>query len=63
MHENLAHLARHHAVVLDRVRRVLAEDRPTLPRYAAEEDAEWPVWAALSTARDPRPAWPRYARS
>ena len=49
MHENLAHLARHHTVVLDRVRKVLAEHRPKLPRYAAEEDAEWPVWSALST--------------
>ena len=48
VHENLAHLARHHAVVLDRVRRVLAEDRPKLPRYAAEEDAEWPAWAELA---------------
>jgi hypothetical protein len=46
--ENLAHLARHHAVVLERVRRTLAEDRPQLPRYAAEADAEWPAWAALS---------------
>jgi hypothetical protein len=46
VHENLAHLARHHAVVLDRVRKVLAEDRPKLPRYAAEEDAEWPAWAS-----------------
>ncbi|HEU0094034.1 MAG TPA: DinB family protein [Vicinamibacteria bacterium] len=45
--ENLAHLARHHQVMLDRVRKVLAEDRPRLPRYAAEEDAEWPAWAAL----------------
>src|SRR5713226_935981 len=45
--ENLAHLARHHRVMLDRVRKVLAEDRPRLPRYAAEEDAEWPAWAAL----------------
>jgi uncharacterized damage-inducible protein DinB len=48
VHENLAHMARHHAVVLDRVRKVLAEDRPALPRYAAEEDPEWPAWAALS---------------
>jgi hypothetical protein len=48
VHENLAHLARHHAVVVDRVRKVLAEDRPKLPRYAAEEDAEWPAWVALS---------------
>jgi hypothetical protein len=47
--ENLAHLARHHTVALDRVRKTLAEDRPKLPRYAAEEDAEWPSWAALST--------------
>jgi hypothetical protein len=45
--ENLAHLARHHEVVLDRVRKVLTEDRPRLPRYAAEEDAEWPAWVAL----------------
>lgn len=49
VHENLAHLARHHAVFLQRVRAVLAQDRPTLPRYAAEEDPEWPAWAALST--------------
>jgi hypothetical protein len=49
VHENLAHLARHHAVVLDRVRKILDEEKPTLPRYAAEEDREWPEWAALST--------------
>jgi DinB superfamily len=49
VHENLAHLARHHAVVLDRVHRIMAEDRPALPRYAAEDDAEWPAWAALPT--------------
>ena len=45
--ENLAHLARHHAVVLERVRKVLAEERPALPRYAADDDREWPAWAAL----------------
>ena len=45
--ENLAHLARHHVVVLERVRKVLAEERPALPRYAAEDDGEWPAWAAL----------------
>ena len=45
--ENLAHLARHHAVFLARLRRLLAEDRPDLGRYRAEEDPEWPVWAAL----------------
>ncbi len=45
--ENLAHLARHHAVFLARMRRLLAEDRPALGRYRAEEDPDWPVWAAL----------------
>jgi hypothetical protein len=45
--ENLAHLARHHAVFLERLRRLLAEDRPSLGRYRAEEDSEWPLWAAL----------------
>src|SRR5262249_51780348 len=45
--ENLAHLARHQAVFLDRLRRLLTEDRPALGRYRAEEDAEWPAWAGL----------------
>ena len=49
VHENLAHLARHHAVVLGRIRAILAEDVPTLPRYSAEEDPEWPGWVQLST--------------
>lgn len=49
VHENLAHLARHHDVFLGRVRTMLAQDRPALPRYAAEDDPEWPAWAALST--------------
>jgi hypothetical protein len=45
--ENLAHLARHHAVFLERLRRLLTEDRPALGRYRAEEDPDWPAWAAL----------------
>ncbi len=45
--ENLAHLARHHAVFVARLRRLLAEDRPALGRYRAEEDPDWPAWAAL----------------
>ena len=45
--ENLAHLARHHAVFLARLRRLLTEDRPALGRYRAEEDPEWPVWREL----------------
>ncbi|MFQ5846240.1 MAG: DinB family protein [Candidatus Methylomirabilales bacterium] len=48
-HENLAHLARHHQVFLERVQRMLAEDTPHLPRYRAEEDPAWPTWAALPT--------------
>lgn len=45
--ENLAHLARHHAVFIERLRRLLAEDRPVLGRYRAEDDPDWPAWAAL----------------
>lgn len=48
-HENLAHLARHHEVFLWRIRRILEEDRPRLPRYRAEEDPEWPAWVACAT--------------
>ncbi len=48
-HENLAHLARIHEVYLERIRRILSEERPALPRYKAEEDPEWPQWAALPT--------------
>ena len=47
--ENLAHLARHHAVFLERLRRLLREDRPPLGRYRAEEDPEWPAWSTLAT--------------
>jgi len=49
VHENLAHLARHHDVFLERIRTVLAQDRPALARYVAEQDPEWPAWAALTT--------------
>jgi hypothetical protein len=45
--ENLAHLARHHAVFLERLGKLLAEERPALGRYRAENDPEWPDWAAL----------------
>lgn len=43
--ENLAHLARYHEMFLERIERIRKEDRPPLPRYAAEEDANWPQWA------------------
>jgi uncharacterized damage-inducible protein DinB len=45
--ENLAHLARYHEVFLERLGRILAEDRPNLGRYSAEDDAEWPRWSNL----------------
>jgi DinB superfamily len=45
--ENLAHLARHGTVFLDRLDRILREDTPTLGRYRAEEDLEWPRWSDL----------------
>jgi hypothetical protein len=45
--ENLAHVARHHELFLERIETMLAEDEPSLPRYRAEDDPEWPQWAAL----------------
>ena len=46
--ENLAHLARYHAVFLERLHRILEEDSPNLGRYRAEEDPVWPEWSGLS---------------
>lgn len=46
-HENLAHLARHHEVMLERLRLILNEERPQLSRYRAEDDPEWDRWRAL----------------
>jgi hypothetical protein len=45
--ENLAHLARHQVVFLDRIARILTEEAPALGRYRAEEDAAWPAWSDL----------------
>ena len=47
-HENLAHVARHHEVMLERIERMLREDGPALSRYRAEEDPLWPAWASRS---------------
>jgi uncharacterized damage-inducible protein DinB len=49
-HENLAHLARHHSVFLERLHRILRENAPQLGRYRAEDDPAWPEWSSLSTA-------------
>lgn len=48
--EHLAHLARYQHVFLQRLSRILAEDAPALDRYHAEDDADWPAWAALPLA-------------
>jgi hypothetical protein len=46
--EHLAHVARHQAVMLERLDRILREDAPALARYRAESDPGWPGWAGLS---------------
>lgn len=43
-HENLGHLARYHQVFLQRIDRILNEQKPAFGRYRAEEDPEWPRW-------------------
>jgi uncharacterized damage-inducible protein DinB len=48
--ENLAHLARYQEMFLSRMQRIRSEDSPRLPRYRAEDDAEWPQWMQLPTA-------------
>jgi uncharacterized damage-inducible protein DinB len=48
-HENLAHVARVNELFLGRVRRILSEEGPALPQYRAEDDADWPARAELST--------------
>lgn len=45
--EHLAHLARHHEVMLERLHRILREERPELERYVAERDADWPAWSTV----------------
>src|SRR5215472_18122558 len=45
--ENLAHLARYHQVFLDRIEKILSEPTPSLERYRAEDDPEWPRWASM----------------
>lgn len=45
--ENLAHLARHSTVFLERLDRILHEDTPELGRYRAEDDPQWPEWSRL----------------
>ncbi|PYY00630.1 MAG: hypothetical protein DMG64_16470 [Acidobacteria bacterium] len=44
---NLAHLCRYHEVFLERLNRILREDRPQFGRYRAEDDELWPSWSPL----------------
>jgi hypothetical protein len=44
---NLAHVARHHEVMRERLDRILAEDNPTLARYRETEDPAWTEWESL----------------
>lgn len=48
--ENLAHLARHAEVFLERLERIRREDRPDVGRYSAERDPGWPAWAGRPLA-------------
>lgn len=49
-HDHLAHLARYqHVFIQERCRRILLEDDPSIERYRAEEDPEWPSWQARRT--------------
>jgi hypothetical protein len=48
-HENIAHLARYHEIFLERVERILNENKPLFARYRAEEDPEWDIWRQRSS--------------
>jgi uncharacterized damage-inducible protein DinB len=45
--EHLAHLARYQELFFSRMQHIRSEDCPRLPRYRAENDAEWPQWIGL----------------
>jgi hypothetical protein len=46
--ENLAHLARYSHVFLQRMDRILLEEKPDLGTYRADQDSEWASWLCLS---------------
>jgi hypothetical protein len=48
--EQLAHLARYHEIMSERIDLLQREDEPRLGRYKAEEDPAWPHWQALPLA-------------
>lgn len=48
VHENLAHLGRYQEIFLERIDRMLNEDKPAFSRYRAEEDPHWGTWQKRS---------------
>lgn len=49
--ENLAHVARHHEVMLDRLRQMAATSGEiAFPAYVPEQDPAWPAWQQLPAA-------------
>jgi hypothetical protein len=46
--EHVAHLARYHEVMIERVRLILTERDPAIDAYRAETDPEWPAWRGVS---------------
>jgi uncharacterized damage-inducible protein DinB len=49
--DHLAHLGRYHEVFLERLDRILAEDRPQLGRYRTEDDPGAAPWFTLSATQ------------
>lgn len=52
---NLAHVGRHHEIMLERLQRVLVEEAPAFAPYREAEDGGWADWAGLA----PEALWPR----
>jgi hypothetical protein len=49
--DQIAHLARHQALFLNRVQLILDHPEPPMPPYRAEQDNEWNEWRQRSLTR------------
>ncbi|HEY8784507.1 MAG TPA: DinB family protein [Mucilaginibacter sp.] len=49
IHDNIAHLAKYQPVFIDRIRKIIAMDKPDFGAYKAEEDDEFPIYRAFTT--------------
>lgn len=56
---NLAHVGRHHEIMLERLQRMLAEDAPSFPPYREADDAGWAAWESVSAEA----LWPRLSEA